>query len=132
MDRGYRIPSWLALMELHSDGYRYGVQSDKNLPSVFEKVVGILSTKRLARRDHPHGAPEHLIGVCSDLASAFMTNPVFKHKIATHDVLTYAMKEPIEHLKTITTEQVQHGDMMATSSLMPAAAADAFAKTFFE
>jgi len=42
------------------------------------------------------------------------------------------MKEPIEHLKTITTEQLQHGDMMATSSLMPAAAADVIAKTFFD
>jgi hypothetical protein len=61
-----------------------------------------------------------------------MTDPAFKHKIATRDVLSYAMKEPIEHLKTITTEQLQHGDMMATSSLMPAAAADVIAKTFFD
>ena len=132
MDRGYRIPFWLACVELHSDGYRYGVESDKNLPYVFEKVVDILTAKRLARREPSQGATEHLIGVCSDLACAFMSNPVYKHKIATHDVLSYAMKAPTEHLQTITTEQLQHGDMMATSSLMPAAAADVIAKTFFD
>ena len=53
MDRGHRIPFWLALMELHSDGYRYGAHSDQNLPYVFEKFVDILTTKRLARREPP-------------------------------------------------------------------------------
>ena len=61
-----------------------------------------------------------------------MTNPVFKHKIATYDILSYAMKDSTKYLKTITTEQLQHGDMLAPNSLMPAAAADAIARTFFD
>ena len=61
-----------------------------------------------------------------------MTNSVFKHKVATHDLLSYAMENPTEHFRTITTEQLQHGDLMAPSSLMPAAAADLIAKTFFD
>ena len=39
LDSGHRIPFWLALMELHDDGYRYGTESDRQLPLVFEKVV---------------------------------------------------------------------------------------------
>ena len=65
MDRGYRIPFWLACVELHSDGYRYGVESDKNLPYVFEKVVDILTAKRLARREPSQGATERLTCVCA-------------------------------------------------------------------
>ena len=30
MDRSHRIPFWLALVELYSDGYRYGCHSDKH------------------------------------------------------------------------------------------------------
>ena len=45
MDRGHRIPFWLTLVELHSDGYRYSSQSDQNLPSVFEKVADLLTCK---------------------------------------------------------------------------------------
>ena len=56
MDRSHRIPFWLALMELHSGGYRYGAQSDQHLPYVFETVVDLLATKRLARRVPPQGA----------------------------------------------------------------------------
>ena len=70
--------------------------------------------------------------MCSDLARAFMTNSVFRHKIATHDLLSYAMKHPTEHLRTITTEQLQRGDTTAPSSLMPTAAADLIAQTFFD
>ena len=131
MDRGHRIPFWLALMEVHSDGCRYGVQSDQNLPYVFEKVVDILTTKRLVQQESSQGAPERLIEVSSDLARALMTNPVFRHKIATHDLLSYAMTDALQYFKTITTEQLQHGDMMAPSSLLPEAAADLIAKTFF-
>ena len=40
------------------------------------------------------------------------------------------MENPTEHFRTITTEQLQHGDLVAPSSLMPAAAADLIAKTF--
>ena len=73
MDGSHRIPFWLALVELHSDGYRYGSQSDKHLPHVFEQVVDVLVNKR---RDRFQGASEHLIGVSSDLACAFMTDSV--------------------------------------------------------
>ena len=76
MDRSHRIPFWLALLELHSDGHRYGSHSDKHLPHVFEQVVDVLVSKR---QERSQGAPEHLITVCSDLAHAFMTNSVFRH-----------------------------------------------------
>ena len=73
-----------------------------------------------------------MIVLCSDLARAFMTNSVFRHKIATHDLLSYAMQHSIENLRTVATEQLQHGDMMAPSGLMPTAAADLIAQTFFD
>ena len=38
LDRNHRIPFWLALMEQHSDGYRYDCHSDKNLPHVFQEL----------------------------------------------------------------------------------------------
>ena len=130
MDRSHRIPFWLALAELYSDGYRYGCHSDKHLPCVVEQVADVLLTKR---RERSQGAPEQLIGVCSDLARAFMTNSVFRHKIATHDLLSYAMQHPTEHLKTISTEQLRSGEMMMTpSSLLPTAVADLIAQTFFD
>ena len=109
MDRSHRIPFWLALVELYSDGYRYGSRSDKHLPHVFEHVVDAVVSKR---QERSQGAPEHLIGECSDLARAFMANSAFRHKIATHDLLSYAMRNSTEHLRTITTAQLRHSDMM--------------------
>ena len=129
MDRSHRIPFWLALVELYSDGYRYGRHGDEQLPYVFEQVVDVLLTKRRERSQSP---PEHVISVCSDLACALTSNSVFRHKIATHDLLSYAMQHPTEHLRTITTEQLQRGDTSAPSSLMPTAAADLIAQTFFD
>ena len=129
MDRSHRIPFWLALVELHSYGYRYGSHSDKHLPHVFEQVVDVLVSKR---QERSQGAPEQLIGVCSDLAGALMTNSVFKHKVATHDLLSYAMENPTEHLRTISTEQLRYGEMMTPSSLLPTKTADLIAQTFFD
>ena len=73
-----------------------------------------------------------MIGVPDDLAKALIANPVFRHKIATHDLLSYALKESGKYLAMITTEQLQHGDVMAPDSLMPAAAAEVTATTFFD
>ena len=42
------------------------------------------------------------------------------------------MTGALQYFKTITTEQLQHVDMMAPSSLLPEAAADLIAKTFFD
>jgi len=61
-----------------------------------------------------------------------MTNSVFRHKIVTHGLLSYAMQHATGHLSTITSDELWHGDMMAPSSLMPAAAADIIAQTFFD
>ena len=61
VDRIDRIPFWLALVELYSDGYRYGCESDKHLPYVFEQVVDVLLTKR---RERSQGAPELWVCVC--------------------------------------------------------------------
>ena len=60
MDCSHRIPCWLALVELYSDGYRYGCHSDTHLPYVFEQVVDVLLAKR---RERYQGAPEQLFGV---------------------------------------------------------------------
>ena len=65
MDSSHRLPFWLALVELYSDGYRYDGHSDKNLPSVLERVVDVVVNKR---QERSQGDPEHLIGVCGDLA----------------------------------------------------------------
>ena len=132
LDRLHRIPFWLALMEMHGDGCRYGFQSDRNLPYVFERLIECLTQGRLARQQASRGASEHLIGVPDDLAKALMANPVFRGKIATHDLLTYAVKAPFKYLAMITTEQLQHGDdRLALESLMPAAAAKVIATAFF-
>ena len=68
IDGGHRVPFWLALMELHGDSYRYGADSDRHSPFVFEKVVEILTDRREARREFAQGAPEHLLVVSDDLA----------------------------------------------------------------
>ena len=69
----------------------------------------------------------HLTGVPDDLEKALLANPVFRDKIATHDLLTYALKESGKYLAMITAEQLQHGDIMAHTSLMPLAAAESVA-----
>ena len=132
LDGSCRVPLWLALIELHSDGYRYGVQSERHLPYVFDKVVDLLIAKRSARGATSLGATEHLIVVPDDLTRALMTNPVFTHKVATHDVLSYAMKNPAEHLRTISSAELKRGDAIAQCVLMPSAAAALIAKDFFD
>ena len=42
------------------------------------------------------------------------------------------MRNSTEHLRTITTAQLRHGDMMTPCNLMPTAAADVIAQTFFD
>ena len=93
LDRTHSIPFWLALMEMHCDGYRYGIQSDRHLSYVFDKLLESLTQSRLAQQQAPRDASEHLISVPDDLESALVANPVFRNKtIATHDLLTYASK----------------------------------------
>ena len=73
-----------------------------------------------------------MVVVADDLAQALTANPIFRHKVATHDLLSYSMKDPARYLAIITSEQLEHGDIMAQGSLMPAAAAERIAKTFFD
>ena len=127
MDRSHRIPFWLALLELYNDGYRYGTHGDNHLPHVFEQVVDVIVSKR---QDQAQGAPERVISVCSDLAGALMSNAVFRHKIATHDLVSYAMQHSTEHLSTITLER--HGEVMSPTNLLPTAVADFIAQRFFD
>ena len=42
LDKFHRISFWLALIEMHGDGYRYGVRSDRNLPFVFDGLIECL------------------------------------------------------------------------------------------
>ena len=132
INRGHRVPFWLALMELHGDGYRYGTESERHLPFVFEKVVQIVTNRRESRQESAQGASEHLLVVSDDLARALTANPIFRHKVATHDLLTYALKEPAKYLAMITTDQLQQGDIMAQGTLMPAAAAEVIASNFLD
>ena len=106
---GYRVPFWLALMELYRDGYRYGTESDRHLPFVFEEAVEIVTNGRECRQESAEGASKHLLVVSDDLANALTANPIFRHKVATHDLLTYTMKEPRKYLAMISTDQLQHG-----------------------
>ena len=105
---------------MHGDGCRYGIKSDKHLPYVFDKLLESLTQSRLAHQRAPRGAPEHLIGVPDDLSRALEANPVFRDKIATHDLLSYALKAAPKYLAMVTTEQLQRGDeRLSTASLMP-------------
>ena len=62
-----------------------------------------------------------------------MANPVFKDKIATHDLLTYALKDAPKYLAMITSEQLQRGDeRLSVASLMPPEAAKVITKAFFD
>ena len=109
LDRHHRIPYWLALLELHEDGYRYGMESERSLPVVFDRLIECLEQKRRARMQAPKGASEHLISTSDDLKTALLNNPVFTDKIATHDLLSYSLKESVKYLAVITTEKCATG-----------------------
>ena len=62
-----------------------------------------------------------------------MANPVIHDKFATHDLLSYALKEPREHLSAITTDLLQQGnERLAQDSLLSTAAAEIIAAEFFD
>ena len=132
LDSDVRIPCWLALIELHADGYRYGIESNKHLPYVFEKMVDILTRRRVAWREQREGVAKHALAVPEDLARALSANPVSRNNIAIHDLLSYALKTPASHLGEIASEQLQHGGTLASSSLMPTTSADVIAIAFFD
>ena len=67
LDRQHRIPYWLAPIELHGDGYRYGMGSDRSLPVVFNRLIECLKLKSMARAQASQGASEHLVCVPDDL-----------------------------------------------------------------
>ena len=67
LDRDHRIPVWFALIEMHGDGYRYGMRSGRNLPFVFDRLIECVRQARIARQQVSQGASEHLIGVPDDL-----------------------------------------------------------------
>ena len=73
-----------------------------------------------------------MIVVADDLAQALTAKAIFRHKVATHDLMSYSMKDPAKYLAMITVEQLEHGGVMAHGSLMPAAAAEVIATTFFD
>ena len=98
LDRLHRIPFWLVLIEMHGDGYRYGMRGDRDLPFVFDRLIKCLRQRRIARQQASQGASEHLIGVPDDLGKALLANPVFRDKIATHDLLTYTLKESRKYI----------------------------------
>ena len=98
---------------------------------MFEKVVDLLTESRTSRQNGTQCAPEHLLVVPDDLARTLIANPVLEHKIATYDLLHYAMKDPGKYLALIPTEKLQRGHMIALDSLMPAAAAEVIDTTFF-
>ena len=79
-----RIPFWLALTELHGDGRRYGAQSERQLPHVFDRLLGCLTQGRTTRQLASRGSPEHLISVPEDLEKAPLANPIFRGEIAAH------------------------------------------------
>ena len=105
-------------MELHGDGHRYGTSSDRELPYVFELLVAAVARRREAREAAPGGAAEHALVVPVDLARALIANPVFRHKVGAHDLLVYALSADDGRLCEVTDDQLQHGDIMAGSSLI--------------
>ena len=59
LDRLHRIPFWLALIEMHGDGHRYGVRSDRNLLFVFDELIECLRLRRMTRQQASQGASGH-------------------------------------------------------------------------
>ena len=109
---------------MHGDGYRYGMRSGRNLPFVFERLIEYLRQARISRQQASQGASEHFIGVPDDLEKALLANPVFKDKVATHDLLTYTLKDSGKYLAMIPREQVQRGnERVAEECVLPALAA---------
>jgi hypothetical protein len=120
-------------MEMHCDECRYGIQSDRHLPYVLDKLLGSVTQSRLAQQQALRDASEHLISVPDDLESALVANPIFRNEIATHDLLTYALKARPKYLAAITTEKLQRGDeCLSQASLMPPDAAKVITAAFFD
>ena len=94
---------------MHGDSYRYSMGRDRSLPVVFDRFIECLRLKRMARVQASQGASEHLICVSDDLVTVFLANPVFEGEVATHDLLTYALKEPGKYMAMVTAERLQHG-----------------------
>ena len=55
---------------MHGEGYRYGAQNEQQLPYVFERVIGILRQRRVARQEASPGVAEHPMVVSDDLTNA--------------------------------------------------------------
>ena len=126
------LPWWLALVELHGDGYRFGASLDRELPYVFGLVADAVASKRAAREALPGGAPEHTLVVPDDLADALVANAVFRHKVGAYVLVQYALRPEEGLLSEVTQEQLRHGDVMAESSLLQPAAAAGIAAAFFD
>ena len=72
-----------------------------------------------------------MISIPDDLESVLVANPIFRNKMATHDLLNYALKARPKHLAAITTEQLQRGDeRLSQTSLMPPDAAKVITAAF--
>ena len=126
------LPWWLALVELHGDGYRFGASLDRELPYVFGLVADAVASRRAAREALPGGAPEHTLVVPDDLADALVANAVFRHKVGAYVLVQYALRPEEGLLSEVTQEQLRHGDVMAETSLLPSAAAAGIAAAFFD
>ena len=123
------MPFWLALMELHSTGYRYATRDARavrDLPLEWDGLIECIKEKRRA-------APAtNVIGTPEDLESALMRNPIFWDKVATHDIISFAMKEPTKVLAEVETQSLVQGEeRLALESLLPATAAKEIAAMFF-
>ena len=128
----HSLPWWLALVELHADGYRYGTDASKELPYVFDLVAAASVQRRQAREADPGGAAEHSFVVAEDLAQALIANPVFRYKIGTFEILKYALRPEEARLAEVPDELLLRGEMTASGSLMPLAAAETIATGFFD
>lgn len=102
------------------------------LPYGFDLVIAALMERREALAATPGGAPEHALVVPTDLAEALKANAVFRHKVAAHDLVIYALRAHADVLVEVTEEQLKHGDIMAMTSLLPLSAAETIATSFFE
>ncbi len=132
IDGRYRTLYWLPLMELYHDGYRYGNQSECAMPYVFGKIMDLIAQRRSAQGSETR-SEQTFIGTPDDLANALMAHPLFCDKFATHDLLTYALKQPGKYMAEITSQQLQQGtERRALKSLLPASAATTIANVFFD
>ncbi len=75
-------------------------------------MADAVARKRAAREAAPGGAAGHAFIVSTDLAAPLRAHPLFRHKVAAHALVLYALGSKESFLEEITDEQLQQGGLV--------------------